>query len=123
MGCGLVRFEDSRDRPGHVYAELYIPNLKKDVSHKYAYTITVKSERPSEPFFFHQPTIQTKALGVALHFSGRVPTQVWPFAGVPYMRLPGRSRILLPLSDDGIYRKKFTGANINLCYGLAWRWP
>ena len=44
-------------------------------------------------------------------------------AGVPYMRLPGRSRILLPLSEDGIYRRKFTGANMNLCYGLAWRWP
>ena len=88
LGCGLTRFEDSRDRPGHVYAELYIPSLKKGVSHKYAYAITVKSDQPSEPFFFHQPTIQTKTLRVALHFHERIPTQVWPFAGVPYMRLP-----------------------------------
>jgi hypothetical protein len=65
MGCGPVRFEDSWDRPGHVYAELAIPNLRKGISHKYAYTITVKSDRPSDPFFFHQPTVQTKAPGVA----------------------------------------------------------
>jgi hypothetical protein len=39
------------------------------------------------------------------------------------MQLPGRSRQLLPLSDDGIYRKRFTEANIHLCYGLAFRWP
>jgi hypothetical protein len=123
MGCNLTRFEDSRDRPGHVYAELSIPNLKNGVSHRYAYTITVKSDRPSESFFFHQPTVQTKSLSVALYFYERVPTQVWPFAGVPFMQLPGRSRILLPLSDDGIYRKRFTEANIHLCYGLAFRWP
>lgn len=124
MGCNLTRFEDSRDRPGHVYAELSIPSLKRGVSHKYAYSITVKSDKPSEPFFFHQPAIQTKTLSVALHFHpDRTPTQVWPFAAVPYMQLPGRSRMLQPLSDDGIYRKRFTGANINLCYGLAFRWP
>jgi hypothetical protein len=123
VGCNLTRFEDGQDWPGRVRAELSIPNLKKGVSHKYAYTITVKSDKPSEPFFFHQPTVQTKALDVALHFHERVPTQVWPFAGVPFMQLPGRSRQLLPLSEDGIYRKRFSGANINLCYGLAFRWP
>jgi hypothetical protein len=52
-----------------------------------------------------------------------VPAQVWPFAGVSYMQMPGRFRILLPLSEDGIYRKRFSNTNINLCYGLAFHWP
>jgi hypothetical protein len=121
LNCELAALDDGPDRPGFIHAQLSFPALAKGERHVYAYRIKVKV--PSRPIFYHQPTVPTKSLNIVLHFHPEsIPNVVWPFGGVPSMRMPGKPQILLPLSNDGIYRKRFTGTNINLCYGLAWRW-